>query len=135
MPRKTTTPGYYRTPLRSRCDIADFLESVGGYYSTYGRQGRSYFSFNVKCHFAQLDLEHLIEVYRNAGYYGDGETWLDNPEWLMQAQARYEEAERHLFDWGVEDASRMVTDSDGYNHLYNGTEVEVEYAWLGRSGG
>jgi hypothetical protein len=135
MPRKTTTPGYYRTPLRSRSDIADYLAKVGGYYSTYGRQGHSYFSFNVKCSSANLDFEHLIEVYRDAGYYGDGETWLDNPEWLVQAQAKYEEAERHLFDRGVEDASRMVTDSDCYTHLYDGTKVEVEYAWMGRSSG
>ena len=87
MPRKTTTPGYYRTPLRSRSDIADYLAKVGGYYSTYGRQGRSYFSFNVKCSSASLDFGHLIETYRNAGYYDDEETWLDNPEWIVQAQA------------------------------------------------
>ena len=135
MPRKMTTPGYYRTPLRSRSDIADYLASVGGYYSTYGRTGRSYFAFNVKCHGVRLDFEHLIEVYRNGGYYGDGETWLDNPEWLEQARANYEEVERHLFDRGVEDAARLITDSDCYNHLYDGTKVEVEYAWMGRSGG
>lgn len=135
MPRKTTTPGYYRMPLRSRNDIADLLASVGGYYSTHGHHGRSYFAFDVKCHGVRLDFGHLIEIYRNAGYYGDGEPWLDNPEWLVQAQARYERAERYLFDRGVEDASRMVTDSGCYNHLYNGTEVEVEYAWLGRAGG
>ena len=130
-----TKPGYYRTPLRSRSDIADFLASVGGYYSTHGHHGRSYFAFNVKCYDADLAFGHLIQTYRSAGYYGDGETWLDNPEWLVQALAKYEVAERHLFDWGVEDASRMVTASGCYNHLYNGTEVEVEYAWMGRSGG
>ncbi len=135
MPRKMKTPSYYRTPLRSRKDIADYLASIGGYYSTYDRQGRSYFSFNVKCHGARLDFDRLIEVYRNGGYYGDGETWLDNPEWLEQARAKHEEVERHLFDWGIEDAARLITDSDCYNHLYDGTKVEVEYVWMGRSGG
>ena len=135
MPRKMTTPGYYRTLLRSRSDIADYLASVGGYYSTYGHHGRSYFAFNVKCHGVRLDFGHLIEVYRNGGYYGDGETWLDNPEWLDQARERYEGGERHLFDRGMEDAARLITDSDGYNHLYDGTTVEVEYLWMGRSGG
>lgn len=135
MPRKMTTPGYYRTPLRSRKDIAHFLASVGGYYSPHGHHGRSYFAFDVKCHGARLDFGHLIETYRNAGYCGDGETWLDNPEWLVQAEAKYEEAERHLFDPGVEDAARLITDSDCYNHLFDGTKVEVEYAWMGRSGG
>jgi hypothetical protein len=135
MPRKLMTPDYYRTPLRSRQDIADYLASVGGYYSTFGRQGRSYFSFNVKCHAARLDFDHLIETFRNAGYYGDGETWLDNPEWLVQARAKHEEVDRLLFDWGAEDAAHLFTDSACYNYLFEGTTVEVEYAWMGRSGG
>ena len=59
----------------------------------------------------------------------------DNSEWLEKAHAKYEEVRDKLFDWGVEDASRMVTDSDCYTHLYDGTRVEVEYAWMGRSGG
>src|SRR4051812_7253056 len=100
MSRKVMRPNYYRTPLRSRSGIAAYLASVGGYYSTHGRQGRRYFAFNVKCHAARLDFEHLIEVYRKGGNYGDGETWLDNPEWLHQARERHEEVERHLFDWG-----------------------------------
>jgi hypothetical protein len=129
------TPGYYRTPLRSRNDIAGYLASIGGYYSAYGRNGRSYLAFNVKCHGVRLDFDHLIEVYRNGGYYGDGETWLDNPEWLTQARVNYEEVERHLFDWGVEDAARLFTDSDCYKYLFDGTKAEVEYAWMGRSGG
>ena len=135
MSQKLKTPSYYRTPLRSRRDLAAFLESIGGYYSTYGHHGRSYFAFNVKCYSARLDFEHLIQVYRNGGYYGDGETWLDNVEWLEQARAEHEEVERHLFDWGIEDASRLVTDSDCYNHLYDGTKFEVEYTRMGRSGG
>ena len=35
----------------------------------------------------------------------------------------------------MEDAGRLVTDSDCYSHLHDGTKVEVEYAWMGRSGG
>ncbi len=132
---KVIKPDYYRTPLRSRSDIAAYLASIGGYYSTYARQGRSYFAFDVKCYQADLDFGHLIEVYRNGGYYGDGETWLDNPEWVNQAREKHEEVERHLFDWGVEDAARLISDSDCYTHLHDGTEVEVEYAWMGRSGG
>ncbi len=86
MSRKVMKPGYYRTPLRARSDIAAYLASVGGYYSTYARQGRSYFAFNVKCYNANLDFERLIEVNRNGGYYGDGESWLDNLDWLEQAR-------------------------------------------------
>ena len=41
MSRKVMKPDYYRTPLRSRCDIAAYLASIGGYYSTYGHDGRS----------------------------------------------------------------------------------------------
>ena len=48
MPRNTTKPNSYRTPLRSRSDIAGRLASVGGYYSTYyayGAEGNEgYFS-------------------------------------------------------------------------------------------
>jgi hypothetical protein len=135
MSRKMKMPGYYPTPLRSRKNIADFLESIGGYYSTYGHQGRSYFSFDVKCHGVRLEFEHLIDVYRNGGCYDDGEIWLDNPEWIKQAQAEYEEVGDKLFDWGIEDANRLITDSDFYNHLFYGAKVEVEYAWMGRSGG
>jgi hypothetical protein len=135
MPRKMKKPGYYRTPLRSRKDIAAFLESIGGYYSTYGHRGRSYFSFNVKCHAVNLDFEHLIKTYRDTGYYGDGETWLDNPEWLDQAREKHGEIEDKLFDWGIKDAARLITVSDCYVRLYDGTKVEVEYTWMGRSGG
>jgi hypothetical protein len=135
MSRKVMKPDYHRTPLRSRSDIAAYLASIGGYYSTYGHDGRSYFAFNVKCYNAKLDFERLIEVYRNGGYYGDGESWLDSPEWLHQARERHDEVERHLFDWGIEDACRLVTDSDCYTHLHDGSEVNVEYAWMGRSGG
>ena len=35
----------------------------------------------------------------------------------------------------MEDACRLVTDSDCYTHLHDGTEVNVEYTWMGRSGG
>jgi hypothetical protein len=125
-------PHYYRTPLRSRQDIAAYLDSVGGYD---GHHGRSYFSFNVKCYGANLDFDHLIEVYRQSGYYGMNETWLDNPEWLEQARRRYAEVEKHLFDWGVEEAGRLVTDSGTYSRLYDGTKVDAEYIWMGRSGG
>ncbi len=135
MSQKLKTPSYYRTPLRSRRDIAAFLESICGYFSTYGRQGRSYFAFNVKCHATRLDFDHLIEVYRNGGDYGDGETWLDNPEWLEQARAKHEEVGDKLFDWGIENAARLITDSDCYTCLFDGTRVKVEYTWMGRSGG
>ena len=128
----TRKPAFYRTPLRSRKDIAAYLASVGGYY---GHNGQSYFGFNVKCYGVRLDFDHLIEVYRTSGESGPGQTWLDNPEWLEQAQRTYAEVEDHLFDQGVEDACRIVTDSDAYTHLYDGTKIEVEYDWMGRSGG
>lgn len=135
MSRRHAVPAGYRTPLRSRRDIAAYLDGVGGYDSTYGREGRSYFAFNVKCGGADLGFEHLLAVYRDGGYYGDGETWLDNPEWLVQARPKYAEVEKYLFDWGVEAAAQQITESDGYTQLYDGTAVDVAYTWMGRSGG
>jgi hypothetical protein len=128
-------PSHRLRPLRSRIDIAAYLDDVGGYRSAYGRDGRSYFAFNVKCHGVDLDFDHLVAVYRGGGYYGDGETWLDNPEWLTPARARYAEVEPHLFAWGVAEAARLVTETDGYNHLDDGTPIDVTYTWMGRSGG
>ncbi len=132
MHHRPKKPAHYRTPLRSRNDIAAYLASVGGYDSAYGHNGRSYFAFNVKCYGVDLDFEHLVEVYRSGGYYGDGETWLDNPEWLGKDEAKYEAVRDKLFEWGVEDACHLVTDSDCYDHLYDGTKVEVAYTWMGR---
>ncbi len=52
----------------------------------------------------------------------------------MPARAKYAEVEKWLWDWGIEDTRRHV-DDDTYQCLWDGTELDVEYQFEGRSGG
>lgn len=126
----TTKPDYYRTPLRSREAIVEWI--------IQNTKQRMYdhrphpFCFNVKCYRVNLDFEHLLGIYRNME--GDP-PFTHFAEWLEPVKARYEEVKDDLFTWGVEDARRLFTDSDGFNSLWDGTNVKAEYSFEGRNGG
>lgn len=129
MSQRIKKPEYYRTPLRSRKSIADFLLGVGSYL---GRDG-SIFCFNVKAHGTDLSFDHLLEVFKGSGYGGG---YLENDDYLEAAREKHEEVgENRLWEYGQEGAWRLVTDSDCYNHLWDGTPVDVEYGSAGRSSG
>lgn len=130
MSQKVRKPDAYKTPLRSRKDIIEKIISL--------TDQRSYdyaphpFCFNVKAYNCDLDFDHLLELWRKNE--GD-EQYTHNPEWLEAAREKYDEVSEHLFEWGQEDACSLVTDSDAYNHLWNGEKVDVKYSFEGRGGG
>jgi hypothetical protein len=83
-----------------------------------------------------LGFNHLLEVWRNGE--GQGELYTQNEEWLKAVRERYNETKQDtLWEWGVEDASRAFTDPDQvtFRQLWNGTELDVEYSFQGRSCG
>ncbi len=119
-------PDYYQTPLRSRRDIVGFIVNA-----THQRDSAP-FCFNVKVYGVNLEFEHLLDLYRE--YEGDP-IFTHNDDWLKAAKEQFDESEEDLFDWGIEGARDLVTDSDCFNHLWDGTPVDVEYSFEGRSGG
>jgi len=134
MPKK---PDAYRMVARSRADIVaaiiDLTEQRSYDYDPY------YFCFNVKCYDVDMSLPNLLAKWRE--YEGDP-AHTHNPEWLKNVKERYDEtSEETLCDWGFEDArAHFVGHGDGFKSdtfrtLYDGTEVDVEYGFVGRSGG
>lgn len=132
------TPEHYKAPLRSRRAILDFLlNRINRRF--YDRRG-FLFCFNVKCYSADLSFENLLSVAKEQDI-----EHLNDVMFMHEARERFEKHENELFNWGVEDARRTFTgreadhyskpDDDGYNTLWDGTAVDVEFAFLGRSGG
>jgi len=131
-------PDYYKTPLRSRKDIIDFIFDA--------THQRSYdysphpFCFNVKLYDLDLSFSKLLALYKEED---DGPHTRDE-EWLEAVKERYEElGEDTIYEWGQESACRSFVgagwgsepDGDSYRTLWDGTEVDVRYAFVGRCGG
>lgn len=127
---KIKKPEYYRTPIKKRADIVDFILKVTK--SRWDRHDSNPFCFNVKCYDANFEFEHLIETYKK--WYGDG-VYLNHDEWLAAAKEKYEEVKDNLWNWAIEQAREQITDSDAYQMLWDGTHIHVKYAFIGRSGG
>ncbi len=124
-------PAAYTTPLKKRSDIASYLMNRRGRY--YREHGHLQFVFDVKVYSPDLSFDHLFALHANSGY---GEGKVNDPYWVEEARQRHAETDQDdLYQWAIEDAGRLVTDSDCFNHLFDGTPVDVEYAFVGRSGG
>jgi len=126
-----TMPEAYSTPLTKRADIASYLiNRRGRYYRDYGHL---LFVCNVKVYSPDLDFDTLLDLYGKSGY---GEGKVTDASWVEEARQRHAETDQDdLYQWAIEDAGRLAMDSDCYTHLYDGTPVDVEYAFVGRSGG
>jgi len=123
-------PDYYRAPLRRRRGIASFLLSS---YRQHTSQdyGMLLLTWDVKLYGLNLDFEHLLEVHRqdyNPDDYGEA--------WLAAARDLYESQDlNRLEEHAAEDARRHVNEDDTYKQLWDGTPLDVEYDFIGRSGG
>ena len=126
-----TMPEAYSTLLTARADIASYLMNRRGRY--YRDHGHLLFCFCVKVYDADLGFDHLLELHAESGY---GEGNVTDPYWINETRQRHADTDQDdLYQWAIEDAGRLVSDSDCYTHLYDGTAVEVEFAFVGRSGG
>jgi hypothetical protein len=126
-----TVPAEYTTPLKSRAKIANYLMNRRS--RSYQDHGHLLFVFNVKVYSPDLDFDHLLAIHAKSGY---GEGKVNDAYWIEEARQRHAETdEDHLLEWALEDAGRLVTDSDCYKYLFDGTAVEAEFAFVGRSGG
>lgn len=124
-------PEAYSTPLTNRADIAKYLMDRRS--RSYRDHGHLLFTFNVKVYSPDLDFDHLLDLHTQSGY---GEGHVTDAYWVEEARQRHAETDQdHLLQWALENAGQLVTDSDCYTHLYDGTPVEVELAFVGRSGG
>ncbi len=128
---KPKHPAYYAVPLRSRKAIVEWLCSHQSYYRN-PPSTNSPLAWNVKAYGVDLNAEHLIAVY--AKHVADY-VWLDYPEWRLPAKAKYAEIKGNLLDWAIEAARDSVHSFDCYKSLWNGFSLDVEYGFVGRSGG
>lgn len=98
------------------------------------RRGHAHYPivFIVKCYHANLDFDHLYEIFKDSGY-------LTNHAPEYRAFCREQHAEHHesLWEWGLEDARRGITDDDAHRMVWDsdGPTVTVEFGFAGRSGG
>ncbi len=126
-----TMPEAYATPLTDRQEIARYLLNRRGRY--YRDHGHLLFVFNVKVYDPDLSFEHLLELYRKSGYGGDK---IDDAGWIEEARLRYGETDLDdVYQAAVDDASRLVSESDCFRYLFDGTPVQAELDFVGRSGG
>lgn len=133
MTMKIKKPDAYRVKVRSRKDIVKFLMDHDDYYRSMATC--SPLAWNVKAPGAELNYDHLKEVYRKSGEYAPDDIWLDDPDFNRQARQTYESFKNNLWHWAIEACQENVNSTDSYNHLWNGTDVDVTYEFEGRSGG
>lgn len=134
----TKIPDYYKTPLRSRKDIAAFIFDAT-HQRIYDHQCHP-FCFNVKCHDVDFSFDHLLEVLREME---DDPKYTHNDGWLAITRERFPSTENSLWEWGQEHACSQFVgrggsnqpDSDCYTHLWDGTSLDIRYSFEGRSGG
>jgi hypothetical protein len=135
----TKKPDYYKTPLRSRRDIIAWI------IDNTTQRGYDYqscpFCFNVKCYSLDFSFEHLLALYRD---YEGNPTHTHTDVWLDGCREKYEqlggETSESLWYWAQEHAWANFVEINGsqndtFNHLWDGTAVDVVYSCRGRSGG
>jgi len=124
----------YKYPHRSRKDIVEYLTEFGGHSERHG----SYpIAFNVK---VDVDLS-FATIWELGGEWikdilGDNINADDLHTFKLYCYLQHETLGTDLlWEWGVEDARRGITESDGYSMLWNGTVLDVVWEFHGRSGG
>jgi hypothetical protein len=136
---RSKKPEAYKMVARSRQDIVAAIISMTDqrtyHYDPY------YLCFNVKLYDCDLSLKNLLKHFKDQE--GD-HLGMHNRDWLRQIKERYDEiGENTLYEWGIETARGSFVgsgrdgkpDDDMFNHLWDGTELDVDYAFVGRSGG
>lgn len=122
-------PEAYKMKTRSREGMTEAIVDITNqraYHNHY------LLCFNVKCYNVDLDLLNLISLWRE--YEGD-QPYTHNLNWLCAVKKKYEEVKDRLFEWAIEAARLQFEESDLFHTLYDGTELSVEYQFVGRCGG
>lgn len=128
----------YKFPARSRQDMIDAVIDIGAYRRFHDTDYPV--SYNVKV-YPDLDADTLWKEYAKEfigeAYSPQGHMF---PEQYLEDFKRFylhqhKEHAEYLFDWGLEDARRGVLEDDTYRMLWDGTMVDVEWVFTGRSGG
>lgn len=113
-------PDHYRTPLRSRTDIATWLANHQSYYR--GNDAfSSPFAWNVRNRGANLSFPRLVEVYQTN--FGELRNGLD----LLQGW--YEQLGSNLYTQAHEETKTELHNC--YQYYWEGGMVQSEYALAG----
>lgn len=119
----------------SRAKMVDFICSIGG----YGSHGtRSAIEFNIKDYYSNLDVENLWKLLCSDKMDVGPDPKLP-PEHMALAKHLFwrvhAEHEKHLWEWGAEEAYEGWKDSDTPYETFTGIRVNWEWEVHGRSGG
>lgn len=123
---KPKCPEKYRTPLRSRFDIKNYLLNRKALYSS---PHQWLFAWTFHPYRADLKLENLKRRINEVGY-GQELPWED-AHWWSQVPAKYTEVDEHLLRWGIEDFLDLITNSDCYNMLWSGEKIATDWYIFG----
>ena len=133
-------PDAYKMKARSRAGIVAEIVKLTEHRMCFNDP--YYLCFNVKVYESvDLSLPTLLNLWRN--YEGDN-LHTHNAEWLREVKEKFEEiGDQKLFDWGIEECRSSyigryhsgIPESDAVRTLWNGTELNVKYNFVGRSGG
>lgn len=115
----------YTYACKKRKDMVAHILDVGGHNDTYYRYP---LAFNVKGYHADLSFDHLwATIWDQLPFHTE--------EYKTYLQKVYQEHEFRLFEIGVEDARRSMTEADCHNTLWSGETFEVIWDFIGSSGG
>lgn len=132
--KNSKVPAGYEAPLRKRSDmLAEIRRLVEDRYYNRGYP----ICFNVKLYRTpEITFRLLFETYKR-------QEGIDEPidlDWLRERREEFDVAKSEDFvtltEWALENMRSLVTDSDCFNHLWDGTSLgDVEWVFEGRSGG
>lgn len=96
--------------------------------------------WDVKCYDYDFSYENLLSVIREAGAYS--KEMVDHPHFRKVTEAFWcdndwgdDDQAYTLWQWAIESCRSSLTDCDCYRTLWAGDEFDVEYEFMGRSGG
>ncbi len=128
-------PEYYAAPLRSKTEIIEYLKSEK-YWSVRYYRGVFLFCFNVKVYQIDFSFDNLLKILANVECDFDKQKQNDST-WLAAARAVYDEQfkQDYVLENVLNDMCDDVFNTDTYHTLWDGTQVDVDFEFNGRSGG
>lgn len=129
---KFKKPDYYKTPLKKRSDIAEFI--LASTTNRWSDNELHPFCFNVKCHDADFSFEHLLELHK---VENNNPVYALNEEWLAAVRQEYNDLNQdRVSELAFDEARDYVHETGGsFHNLYDGTNPDITYEFVGRSGG
>jgi hypothetical protein len=116
----------YRMKVSSRREIIKEILELAAQKGQYNR----YICFNVKIYQIDLSFDNLIETYKKSQKEDLSR------EFLSAAKVKYDQLNiDDLYNIALERAREGVLEGDYFRFLLNGMLLDIQYDFIGRSGG